>query len=335
MLNVNKHIYPMKITLTFLISVFMQMALAQENVTLVDSITNEPVPNVYVYSINKELIGLTNKSGIVQLNGNSFPVLIKSWGHENRQYSLKKDTLLLSPKYQQIEEVTIKPIDYNKFYSELVKSSNKSILADTNTLINGTYFYSMMFIDLKNSDSIYTLKKCDLTLLQQRSSKKITYNYFPSNGEKYIRYEGAKKTKDTSKLSSMNGFIPKFSKMLQFDLSKPKKYKREFENKQATRDLGEVNSFRVKKRTKKYINKLLVNYVDNNIVLFKNVVDGNCKRPTKILNISLCIKNTSQIVEFSKENKYQIQNLISHIIIEFTIDVFFCSFFYPKRANFP
>ena len=174
MLNVNKHIYPMKITLTFLISVFMQMALAQENVTLVDSITNEPVPNVYVYSINKELIGLTNKSGIVQLNGNSFPVLIKSWGHENRQYSLKKDTLLLSPKYQQIEEVTIKPIDYNKFYSELVKSSNKSILADTNTLINGTYFYSMMFIDLKNSDSIYTLKKCDLTLLQQRSSKKIT-----------------------------------------------------------------------------------------------------------------------------------------------------------------
>jgi hypothetical protein len=320
MLNANKHTYPMKITFTFLLSIFFQLAFSQENITLVDSISKEPVPNVYVYSINKELIGLTNKNGLIQLNGNSFPILIKSWGHQNKQYSQKNDTLLLSPKYQQIEEVTIMPIDYNKFYSELVKSSSKDILADTNTVINGTYFYSMIFIDLKKLDSIYILKKCDLSLVQNKNTKKIAYNYFPRNGEKYIRSQGAKKTKDTSKLSSMNGFIPKFSKMLQYDLSKAKKYKQEFENKQASRDLGEISSFRVKKRTKKYINKLLVNYIDDNIILFKNIIDGDCERPTKFLNISICIKNSSKIIEFSRENKYQIQNLISHIIIEFTID---------------
>lgn len=58
MLNAKKHNYPMKITFTFLLSIFFQLVFRQENLTLVDTISQEPVPNVYVYLFKKNVNNL-------------------------------------------------------------------------------------------------------------------------------------------------------------------------------------------------------------------------------------------------------------------------------------
>ena len=48
----------MKITFTFLLSIFFQLVFRQENLTLVDTISQEPVPNVYVYLFKKNVNNL-------------------------------------------------------------------------------------------------------------------------------------------------------------------------------------------------------------------------------------------------------------------------------------
>tara|TARA_B110000285_G_scaffold210274_1_gene252005 strand:+ start:1199 stop:2278 length:1080 start_codon:yes stop_codon:yes gene_type:complete len=307
-------------TLFLIINItLVNLIYAQEKIIFFDTLSNAPIKNVHVYSSN-ELLTLSNENGEIELANSSYPIKTKSWAHHDLTVESQQDTIFLAPKFQQMEEVTIKPIDYNQFYKELVKSSQQKVLSDTSTLITGDFFHSLMFIDLKSHDSIYILKKCDLTLKQKRTSKKIDYEFYPSNGEKFIRFEGSKKSKDTSKISSMNAFIPKFTKMLQYDLSKTKKYKVEFENKQAHRELGESNSLFVEKNSDKYKTEIQVDYINDCINQFQKEINGDCSKPTKFLNISMCIKNQSQTIEFEEDNNHQLKSIVFHITIDYTID---------------
>lgn len=309
----------MKIILLIISITLVNAIFAQEKIIFFDTLTQAPVKNVHVYSSN-ELLTLSNENGEIELSNSLFPIRIKSWGHHEATFESYQDTIFLAPKFQQIQEVSIKPIDYNQFYKDLVKSSQQNVLSDTASMITGDFFHSLMFIDLKNQDSTYILKRCDLTLKQNRTPKKIDYELFPYKGQKYIRFEGAKKSKDTSKISSMNAFIPEFSKMLQYDLSKTKKYKIDFEDKQAHRELGDINSFIIQKDSDKYKTDIQVDYINECISQFQKEINGNCDKPTKILNISMCIKNQSQTIEFEKDNNHQLKNIVFHITIDFTVD---------------
>ena len=309
----------MKILFLIINISLVNLVFAQEKIIFFDTLSNAPIKNVHVYSSN-ELLSLSNENGEVELTNSLYPIRTKSWAHHDATVEFHQDTIFLAPKFQQMEEVTIKPIDYDQFYKELVKSSQQKVLSDTNTSISGDFFHSLMFIDLKSQDSIYILKRCDLTLKQNRTSKKIDYEFFPVNGEKFIRFEGSKKSKDTSKISSMNAFIPKFAKMLQYDLSKTKKYKIDFENKQAHRELGELNSLFIEKNSDKYKTDIQVDYINDCISQFQKEINGDCTKPTKILNISMCLKNQSQTIEFETDNNHQLKNIVFHITIDYTVD---------------
>ncbi len=309
----------MKILFLLTNFLFVNLIYAQDKIVFFDTLANAPIKNVHIYSSSK-LLTLSNEQGEIELSNYSFPIKTRSWAHHDSTIKSHQDTIFLAPKFQQMEEVTIKPIDYNQFYKDLVKSSQQKVLSDTSQLISGDFFYSLMFIDLNSNDSIYILKRCDLTLKQNRTPKKIDYEFHPLNGEKFIRFDGSKKSKDTSKISSMYAFIPKFGKMLQYDLSKTKKYKIEFDNKQAHRDLGELNSLFIELNSDKFKTDIQVDYINECISQFQKEINGDCSKPIKIMNLSMCIKNQSQTIEFETDKNHQLKNIVFHITIDYTVD---------------
>ena len=185
---------------------------SQDKIVFYDSILEIPVKNVHVYSSSSDLIAMSNENGEIEINLEKLPFTIKSWGYLESTINTLLDTIYLEPKFQQINEVTIKPVDYVQFYSELITSASQKILNDTNTIIYGNYFESVLLIDLESMDSTYSNKTCDLVLVQSKSSKKIDYQFYPSNGVKYFQLEDKENKIDTNNITRMNAFIPKFSK---------------------------------------------------------------------------------------------------------------------------
>ncbi len=204
----------------------------QSKIIFFDSISKLPVWNAAVFNSSNELVALSNEIGEVKIQNQVFPLFVKVFNYEMLKMLEFKDTFYLVPKMKQIEEVKIKPIDIPLMYQNMIKESNKKAVLDKNTLVSGTYFQSVLIIDLTSGDSAFLTKICDLDIRKMHDSKKIKYKLFPSSGRKLYWTTSNQKSFDTSMLQLWLNTIPKFNSLLNMDLSDIGKYEINFKNKE-------------------------------------------------------------------------------------------------------
>ena len=109
--------------------------------------------------------------------------------------------------------------------------------------------------------------------------------------------------------------------MLKQDLSNPKKYKVKFSNKNASRDLGDINTLHINLEEDKYYKKINVNYIHEKVLTWENEYIGKCENIKEILNIKMCISNSSELIQFKNEDEsYSLKNIIFNITIDFSVE---------------
>ena len=302
----------MKLLLSIIL-LLLSHSLFSQTIVVVDLNTKQPVEDVKIYTQQNKLIAISNRKGLFSAKG--FPLVLKHWKYDYQKLVSIVDTVFLKLKYQQIEEVRVTPFDYQKFYDKLVKKSSRAILKDTSTIVTGVYFQSILEIDVKTKDSVLLLKECDVTLLQEKTKRKIEYSIYPSNGKASYRLFGEGKINMT-RISNVPAFIPVFSKMLHYDLSESKTFKLKMEDFDINREIGEVNSLILNRTRESFLKtkskvQYRVNYVDDNIVLWSADVDLLSPVDSITKKFGVAIKDLDMTFEFQlNENKYSIKSIV-------------------------
>lgn len=80
----------------------------QTTYTFLDSISNEPISGVAVFS-NDSLISISNVDGLVRIDKTNEQIFsIKHSLYYQKNIKLNSNVIVLSPRYQFLEEVTVK-----------------------------------------------------------------------------------------------------------------------------------------------------------------------------------------------------------------------------------
>ncbi|MBL1279868.1 MAG: hypothetical protein COA33_006335 [Fluviicola sp.] len=303
----------MKNALCLSIFLISTITFSQSSLIVVDSSTKLPIEDVKAYSDQNELVAISNRSGLFSVK--NFPLVLKHWEYDFKKVKEHTDTVFLNASYQQIAEVSAAPFDVQKFYDKLVKKSNKAILKDESNMLKGIYFESTLEIDLATRDSVLLIKKCDLTLLKEKSKKKINYSVYPSNGKVSYREFGESKI-NLERISNQVAFIPVFSKMMNYDLSTPKMFKIKTESFNARRDNGKVNSLLLSKqhegmlKTKSDV-EYRINHVDDKITLWQLKVDLTSPMDSITKKFGMAIKEMDMVIDFQLDSaKYEVKSIV-------------------------
>lgn len=241
--------------------------IGQNSVVFYDALFVETVSNVQVFNAEKKFVGLSNASGGLVLSESDFPIQVKRAGYEVVFINSMIDTIELTPKFQEIAGVSIKPVNKMELYNSIIEASSDKVDKTTGRL-NGIYFESMLMIDAANQDTIRVDKLCDMSISKVGSKKKIDYTLYCDDAKKSYQFTGTGNgelsgvSSDTSKVANLLKIIPTFDKNLEYDLVKTKKYDLDFKESEITRSVGESMSRMVFSGGGEYKKLITVDYQD-------------------------------------------------------------------------
>jgi hypothetical protein len=195
-----------------------------------------------------------------------------------------------------LNEVVVKPTDIPSMYEKMIKESNKKGLQDKNTLVSGTYFQSVLIIDLKTKDSAFMTKVCDLDIHKTHEGKKIKYKLIPASGRKFYSSNSSNKTLDTNMVQSWSNTIPKFTNTLDMDLSNAGKYEINFKNKEINNRNERSFTAVENKRKNSVIYK--IGYQQNLLDSYEYTALNECNSDN---NIALCFAKYSISTQFRND----------------------------------
>ena len=101
----------MRILVSIIVLIITFSAFSQKQVVFYDPLFTEVVSNVQVFNLDKKFIGLSNESGRLVLTDADFPVEVRRAGYVVITIKVYQDTIELSPKFQEIAGVDIKPVN--------------------------------------------------------------------------------------------------------------------------------------------------------------------------------------------------------------------------------
>lgn len=289
----------MKNCLTLLCLVLSLIANGQSKLIFWDAVNRTPIEDVYVYSASSsgQLLAISNEAGEIQILPVSFPVVISAYNYDSKQLSDYSDTVLLEPKSQELEEISIqgKQVPIEELYNRIITTSNVAALNDTNSSISGTYFEAVLIVDLLTNDSIRINSVCDLSIKKQHGKKGIDYQMYASNGEKTMLKRKEVLNLDTADIAQWFRILPTFSSLLQYDLCNEKKYRLNFKGTEVTRTPGcltitESNRPLSKKSTAYYKNDTLCAY---------NYISHLACRGEK--GVTVCFEENNRTVHFNRD----------------------------------
>ncbi|MGB0915499.1 MAG: hypothetical protein ACPGVI_05465 [Crocinitomicaceae bacterium] len=296
---------------------------AQQNVVFYDSLFNEVVSNVQVFNSTSKFVGLSNESGGLIVSQSDYPIQVKRSGFTLMDVVSHQDTVILSPKFQEIAGVDIKPVNKMDLYNEVIESS--SLLVDKSSArLNGVYFESMLMIDAKNQDTIRVDKLCNMSISKAGSKKKIDYALYCDNASKNYVFNGTGAgelgglSSDTSKVANLLKIIPEFKKNVDYDLLKTKKYDLDFEENEIKRTVGETASRLVFSGGKEYKKHVVVDYSDRKLNSWvKNVTRD---RAYDGKGIYVNFTKSERQMEFDEAGGYGFSTIIDNAKIDLGTD---------------
>ncbi|MCH2230737.1 MAG: hypothetical protein MK105_10370 [Crocinitomicaceae bacterium] len=298
-------------------------SMAQKKVVFYDVLFDEPVSNVQVFNRNSEFIGLSNESGGLVLRDNDFPIDVKRGGFQLLKVEGFMDTVVLTPKFQEISGVDIKPVNKIELYREIIKFSSQ-LVDKSSVRLNGIYFESMLMIDAKNQDTIRVDKLCDMSIYKAGSKKKIAYTLYCDDAKKNYSFSGTGSgelsdlSSDTSKVGNLLKIIPEFNKNLEYDLIKTKKYDLDFEESEIKRSVGEPMSRLVFDDDAEYKKHVVVDYEGRKLHSWVKNVTRDRTYDGKGIYINFT-KSEHQI-EFETEVLYGFSTIIDNAKIDLGTD---------------
>lgn len=309
----------MKLIILFAAIVCGQVLNAQNTTVCFDKLFKEPISNVKVFDRDGQFLGLSNEQGEFETTSNSFPFELKKSGFEIVKMNSHSDTVVLSPKFQQVEELTVKPIVKMDLYNAIIETSVAHVSHESSSQY-GVYFQSLLMIDTKYGDTVRAEMICDLGLDKIASKKKIDYRLFCENGRKKYVFSGSGKgelassASDTSSFGKMLNILPSFEKNLDYDLTKSKKYSLDFEESQIKRELGDERSRLIFGNEKSVSSKVVAEYKDSVLMSWMQNLSQSKEYDGK--GIFMNFKKMNRQVEFSENETYEFTSIIENATIE-------------------
>ena len=306
------------LVLTVATSVF-----SQKQVVFYDSLFTEVISNVQVFNQDHKFVGLSNNYGSLILVETDFPIEAKRVGYVATTIPSYQDTIELSPKFQEIEGVDIKPVHKMKLYNSIIESSNEIVDKRTSRL-NGIYFESMLMIDGVSQDTIRIDKLCNMSIYKVGSKKKIKYTLFCDNASKSYAFTGTGNgtlsgvSSDTSNVANLLKIIPTFDNNLEYDLIKTKKYALKFEEREITRSVGESMSRMVFRGKGDYEKIVTVDYQKKVLHSWVNRVTRD--RTYEGKGVYLNFTKSERQIEFNTTGTYGFSTIIDNAKVDLGMD---------------
>ena len=312
----------MRVLLTSITLILTQQLNAQSSIVCYDGLFKETISNVQVYNAQGQFIGLSNELGQFELRGRKLPLELKKSGFDIVKLTSFVDTILFNPKFQQIDEVSIKPIVKMDLYNTIIEKSSSRVSMESNKQY-GIYFQSLLMIDTKYNDTVRADMICDLGINKIGSKKKIDYTFFCENGKKKYVFTGTGKgelasaSSDTSAFGKMLNVLPSFDKNLDYDLTKTKKYSLDFEENQIKRDLGDDRSRLTFGKEKNLANRVVAEYKDSMLLSWVNSLSQSKEYDGR--GIFINFKKMNRQIVFNESEKYNFTSIIENATIEIGI----------------
>lgn len=290
----------MKFAIIPFLLLITHLSFGQKKIVFVDSAFRFPIEHVHVFSSNKSLLAISNSKGEVLMHGKP-PYVARANGYYEFNILELKDTIALSEKIRLIDEVQVKPIEISQFYQNLLDSSNRYVLEDTNTFHRVVYFESVLVIDLNTNDSLFQTKECQLEIHKGHNPNSIDYELYLSGGKKSYWMNTQHGILDTSDLEKAAAIIPKFESFLEHDLTKRNKFSIDFKGNKVSRDNSIIRVISPKKSS---IQKNDVHYENGLITSWAKSNLGECTNSEMF-----CFEMTSKTLEFyTAEDGYYLTN---------------------------
>lgn len=309
----------MKVKLLFVGLLCSQLLSAQKSFICYDDVFREPISNVQIFDSKGQFLGLSNENGKFETGSDKLPFELKKSGFEIVKLTMFSDTVKLTPKFQQIDEVTIKPIVKMDLYNAIIENSSANVSHESSKQY-GIYFQSLLMIDTKNNDTVRTDMYCDLGIDKIGSKKKIDYTLFTENGKKKYVFSGTGKgelasaSSDTSSFGKMLNVLPSFDKNLEYDLTKTKKYSLDYDENQIKRELGDERSRLIFGDNKNLQSKVVTEYKDSILLSWMQNLSQSKEYDGK--GIFVNFKKMNRQIVFSENEKYEFTSIIENAIIE-------------------
>lgn len=292
---------------------------AQNSIVCYDDLFKEPISNVQVFDSKGQFIGLSNEQGKFEIGSSKLPFEFKISGFEIVKMDKFSDTIKFTPKFQQIEELTVKPVVKMDLYNAIIENSSTKVAKESSKQY-GIYFQSLLMIDTKNNDTVRAEMICDLGIDKIGSKKKIDYVLYAESGKQKYVFSGtgngelASASSDTSSFGKMLNILPSFDKNLDYDLTKTKKYSLEFEESQIKRELGEERSRLIFGNDKNVTSRVVAEYKDS--ILMSWVQNLSQSKEYDGKGIFINFKKMNRQIVFSENEKYEFTSIIENATIE-------------------
>ncbi len=170
-----------------------------DSILILDSFTLMPIDSVQLYDLNKNLICESNSSGFLVFDISIKKCYLKKDGFFDYEMREKKDTIFLISISQEIEEVTISPIDLSRLYEKIIKNSVESLHKEP--FLYGQLIDSTFFISKNYEDTLYYCMIIDLKIQLLNKKNRVKKRIFI--GESIIYYS------DSSLKSSFYNYYSK------------------------------------------------------------------------------------------------------------------------------
>lgn len=305
------------------------LVFGQQRVVFYDISLNEVVPKVQVVSKSAGFVGLSNENGAIALEKADFPVECRHFAFEIKTLPSFTDTVYLTPKYQELEEVALKPVNKMELYNEVIAHSSEQIDRSSSS-IPGFYFESVMIVNTTAGDTVFLDNFCDLILQKSASKKKIDYAVMAANGMKYFENESAGEMKDfdTSLLNTCLKFVDPFDKNLKFDLSSTKSYALKYDEEEILRNTeGDLHRL-IFQNEKKYETKVEVAYLGRRLYTWDSKTVR--EKPYNGEKIFVNYKRFGRYIEFGDEPFYFFRSIIVNGLVQIAVDGTFLEIYVVK-----
>lgn len=311
------------IAFSFLISF---LGVCQQTTIFYDEIYNVGVPNVQLINATGEFIGLSNNSGKIEFEDTHYPLVTTHFGYESVSINTQRDTVFLTPKYQELDEVEIKPVNKMDLYNEILEHSS-GIIDRTSGVVSGTYFESAMVV--YKTDTVYLDNICDMAIAKEFNKKKYSYSIHCENGRRNYRNESTDMTDfDTSLMTTCLKFVRKFKDNFKYDLVSTKSFNLKFEENEIERNVeGELHRLTFENEAK---DKSLVSaaYKGKKLYTWDNSQISSKQYDGKGLFVNY--KRFNRYHEFGDDPNYFFNTIIVNGLVQIAVDGKFIEIYVVK-----
>lgn len=217
-------------------------AIAQTRLTFIEKNTKNPIYGVSIYDCNKQLQALSNEKGSVEIARLCFPVYVRHFEYETIELTKAVDTVYLTLNYNELQEITVKPINKMDLYTTIITNSSQEVLKNEG-LRYGTFFQAVMIVDQTRGDTSYIDRSCAMAVKTSNQKNKKDYKLYCANEvQSFVPFKRG--DFDTAVINNLLSILPSFESNFDYDLTQPKEYKLKFEEKEIKYTDGEPRVLR-------------------------------------------------------------------------------------------